>query len=72
MNKKKEKELLDLAKKIFRNKKLSIMDTPETVKNWDSMQHVKFLSAIEKKFKVKISFQQSLMISSIKDIVKFI
>lgn len=74
MNSRKDKEmkLLLIAKKIFKNKKLSINDSPEKVKNWDSMQHLKFLNEVEKKFKIKISFQQSLMITKIRDILKFI
>lgn len=74
MNSRKDKEmkLLVIAKKIFKNKKLSINDSPEKVQNWDSMQHLKFLSEVEKKFKIKISFQQSLMITKIRDILKFI
>ena len=37
MNSRKDKEmkLLVIAKKIFKNKKLSINDTPEKVKNWE-------------------------------------
>lgn len=68
----KEEKLLAIAKKIFKNKKLLINDSPENVKNWDSMQHLKFLCEVEKKFKIKISFQQSLMITKIKDILKLI
>tara|TARA_A100001035_G_C27567890_1_gene401697 strand:- start:25 stop:243 length:219 start_codon:yes stop_codon:yes gene_type:complete len=72
MIKKKEKELLILARKVFKNNKLSISDTPEKVKNWDSMQHLKFLAEVEKKFKKKLTFQQALMIKRVKDILKYI
>ena len=72
MKKSKEKDLLGLARKIFNNKNISINDTSEKVKNWDSMQHLKLLTEVEKKFKKKITFKQSLMISKIKDILKFI
>tara|TARA_B100001287_G_C22561068_1_gene471484 strand:+ start:136 stop:354 length:219 start_codon:yes stop_codon:yes gene_type:complete len=72
MIKKKEKELLILARKVFKNKKLSINDTPEKVKNWDSMQHLKFLAEVQKRFKKKITFQQGLTIKRVKDFLKFI
>ena len=72
MIKKKENDLLILAKKVFKSKNLSINDTPEKIKNWDSMQHLILISEVEKKFKKKINFQQSLTITKIKDILKYI
>ena len=72
MNKKKEQILLGIARKIFKNKKILINDTPNKIQNWDSLQHLKLITEVEKIFKKKITFQESLMITKIKDILKFI
>jgi acyl carrier protein len=67
-----EKIIIDIAKKVFEEKKINLNSSVNTIKNWDSVNHVKLISEIEKKFKSKISFEQSLAIFTLKDILKIV
>ena len=43
-----------------------------TCSNWDSLNHVKLITQIEKKFKLKISVQRFLSMKSYKTILEFL
>lgn len=72
MKKNNEKIIIDIAKKVFEEKKINSDSSVNTIKNWDSVNHVKLISEIEKKFKTEISFEQSLAIFKLKDILKIV
>ncbi len=72
MKKNNEKIIIDIAKKVFEEKKINLGSSVNTTKNWDSVNHLKLISEIEKKFKIKISFEQSLAIFKLKDILKIV
>ena len=64
--------VLKIAKSTFKDKNINIDSNIDNVSNWDSINHVNFILEIEKKFKVKITFEQSISISSISDLIKLL
>ncbi len=64
--------ILKIAKTTFKDKGINLNSNIDSVSNWDSINHVNFILEIEKKFKVKISFEQSIAISSISDLIKIL
>ena len=72
MKKNNEKIIINIAKKVFELKKINVDSSVNTIKSWDSVNHLKLISEIEKKFKIEIAFDQSLAIFKLKDIVKIV
>ena len=72
MKKNNEKIIINIAKKVFELKKINVDSSVNTIKSWDSVNHLKLISEIEKKFKIEIAFDQSLAIFKLKDILKII
>ncbi len=70
--KKNTDEILKLCKKVFKKKNVSVNSSIDEIDSWDSVNHVTLIALLEKKFKIIISFEESISISSIKDIVKII
>lgn len=64
--------VLKIAKSIFKDKTININSNIDNVSSWDSINHVNFILEIEKKLKVKITFEQSISISSISDLIKLL
>ena len=67
-----KKNLLNCLKEIFRKERI-----PKNIENlqfgsldsWDSLSHLNLLLLIEKKFKVKFSFEEMYKIKTIKEII---
>ena len=67
-----KKNLLKCLKEIFRKERI-----PKNIENlqfgsldsWDSLSHLNLLLLIEKKFKVKFSFEEMYKIKTIKEII---
>ena len=67
-----KKNLLNCLKEIFRKERI-----PKNIENlqfgsfdsWDSLAHLNLLLLIEKKFKVKFSFEEMYKIKTIKEII---
>ena len=72
MKKNNEKIIINIAKKVFELKKINVDSSVNTIKSWDSVNHLKLISEIEKNFKIEIAFDQSLAIFKLKDILKII
>jgi len=72
MKKNNEKIIINIAKKVFELKKINVDSSVNTIKSWDSVNHLKLISEIEKKFKIEIAFDQSLAIFKLKDILKIV
>jgi acyl carrier protein len=64
-----DKIFLDIFK--LSGKKLLKADIFNCI-NWDSLNHVKLITVIEKKFKIKISSKQYLSLTSYKSILDFL
>jgi citrate synthase len=69
-----ESDLRNVFKNIFKlnlrkiNKKTNYKNT----KNWDSLNHVKLIMAIESKFKISIDPDQSINFISFDQILKYL
>ena len=67
-----KKNLSNCLKEVFRKERI-----PKNIENlkfgsfdsWDSLAHLNFLLLIEKKFKVKFSFEEMYKIKTIKEII---
>ena len=67
-----KRNLLKCLKEIFRKERI-----PKNIENlqfgsfdsWDSLSHLNLLLLIEKKFKVKFSFEEMYKIKTIKEII---
>ena len=67
-----EKEIINIIKKIIRNKNISINSNINNVKNWDSLNHVNLISDISKKYSIKISFVEMVNINSVTGLIKLV
>ena len=53
--------------------KLNDKSNAENVENWDSLTHVQLVSALEKKFKIKISAEEGIdAFNNFKQLVSFV
>ena len=69
----------DDCKKVFSKvmsfpiKKINDKSSAENVENWDSLTHVQLVSALEKKFKIKISAEEGIdAFNNFKQLVMFV
>ncbi len=68
----------DELKKIFKNifkieeKKINKKTNYKSIKNWDSLNHVKLVMAIESKFRISIDPDQSINFLSYDIILKYL
>jgi acyl carrier protein len=62
--------LEQIAKDTFKTKKISFDRGTqlENIAGWNSLSHVMFMDAVEKKFDVKFSFEEILGLTSIEGI----
>ena len=67
-----EKKIESEFKIFFKRKKFSLSLKIGDFNEWDSINHIQFLIALEKKFKIKFSVSEMLELKSIKDIIKTI
>ena len=59
-----------LLKKVFKIQKIDLEVSIEDISEWDSLTHVQLISAIEKEFKIKIKFDDVMIMTSISIIKK--
>ena len=59
-----------LLKKIFKTQKINLESSIEDISEWDSLIHVQLISTIEKEFKIKIKFDDVMIMTSIPIIKK--
>ena len=59
-----------LLKKVFKIQKINLQGSIEDISEWDSLTHVQLISAIEKEFKIKIKFDDVMIMTSIPIIKK--
>ena len=67
-----KKSLIKIFSIIFKIKEKSIKETINfrNQKNWDSLNHVKLIMAIESKFKIKFNPEESMYLNSFKKILE--
>ena len=59
-----------LLKKVFKIQKIDLEVSIVDISEWDSLTHVQLISAIEKEFKIKIKFDDAMIMTSIPIIKK--
>ncbi len=65
-----EKKILQKISKILKVKKINLKDTPKSLKNWDSFAHLEIIQTLNVFFKINISFEDTIKIKNISDIIK--
>ena len=63
-------KLEEILKKVFKIEKINLEDSIENISEWDSLTHVQLITAIEKEFKIKIKFDDVMIMTSIPIIKK--
>jgi acyl carrier protein len=71
-SKKTELKILNIVKKILKNKKIYILSGPSNCKDWDSLNHMLIITEVSRYFKKKISFRETIEINSVKDLINII
>lgn len=66
-----DKKIYKIVTKILKYKnKLNSQDSPRTIKTWDSLAHLEIISVLNQSLKINISFEDTLKIKNVGDIVK--
>ena len=63
-------KLEELLKKVFEIEKINLESSIEDIFEWDSLTHTQLILAIEKEFKIKIKFEDVMIMTSIPIIKK--
>lgn len=67
-----KKKLIKIIKEKFKVKKKKRLLSMNNLENWDSLGHLKLLSEIEKKFKIKFSNKEIPVITDEKKILSLL
>jgi acyl carrier protein len=67
-----EKELFLLLQKVLVVSDIDINKTMNDIPEWDSLKHIQLLSAIEEKFGLKIDFEDSINMISVRGILNIV
>lgn len=65
-----EKKIILKVSKFFKKKKITLKDSPKTLPKWDSFGHLELISILNSTFKVQISFEDTIKIRNVGDIIK--
>ena len=63
-------KLEKILKKVFKIEKINLEGSIEDTSEWDSYTHIQLLNAIEKEFKIKVQFNDAMVMTSIPIIKK--
>ena len=63
-------KLEKILKKVFKIEKINLEGSIEDISEWDSLTHIQLISAIEKEFKIKVQFNDAMVMTSIPIIKK--
>ena len=63
-------KLEKILKKVFKIEKINLEGSIEDISEWDSFTHIQLLNAIEKEFKIKVEFNDVIIMTSIPIIKK--
>jgi acyl carrier protein len=68
-----DKKLDKILKKFFKKKKFfTDNDNPETINEWDSLNHLNLIMEISKSFKINFSFKDTMEINNIGKLKKIL
>tara|TARA_B100001248_G_scaffold260772_2_gene249953 strand:+ start:777 stop:1019 length:243 start_codon:yes stop_codon:yes gene_type:complete len=66
-----EEKVLKIFQKIFKiNKTVNNKASPENINTWDSLGHLRLISELNKKLKIEISFEDTIKIRNLGDVIK--
>lgn len=65
-----EKKITQIISKVLKKKKIELKDSPKTIPKWDSLCHLDIISSLNKSLKVQISFEDTIKIKNVEDIIK--
>ena len=63
-------KLEEILKKVFKIEKINLEGSIEDISEWDSFTHIQLISVIEKEFKIKVEFNDAMVMTSIPIIKK--
>ena len=63
-------KLEEILKKVFKIEKINLEGSIEDISEWDSFTHIQLLNMIEKEFKIKVEFNDAMVMTSIPIIKK--
>ena len=63
-------KLEKILKKVFKTEKINLEGSIEDISEWDSFTHLQLISTIEKEFKIKVEFNDAMVMTSIPIIKK--
>ena len=63
-------KLEEILKKVFKIEKINLEGSIENTSEWDSYTHIQLLNMIEKEFKIKVEFNDAMVMTSIPIIKK--
>ena len=63
-------KLEKILKKVFKTEKINLEGSIEDISEWDSFTHIQLISTIEKEFKIKVEFNDAMVMTSIPIIKK--
>ncbi len=63
-------KLEKILKKVFKIEKINLEGSIEDTSEWDSYTHIQLLNMIEKEFKIKVEFNDAMVMTSIPIIKK--
>ena len=65
-----EKKIILIISKIFKKKKIQLKDSPKSIQKWDYLGHLELISSLNKVFKIEISFEDTIKIKNVSDVIK--
>ena len=63
-------KLEKILKKVFKTEKINLEGSIEDISEWDSYTRIQLLNTIEKEFKIKVEFNDAMVMTSIPIIKK--
>ena len=63
-------KLEKIFKKVFKIEKIKLEGSIEDISEWDSFTQIQLISTIEKEFKIKVEFNDAMVMTSIPIIKK--
>ena len=63
-------KLEKILKEVFQVEKIDLNFSMDEIPEWDSLTHIQLITAIEKEFKIKIKFDDAMIMTSIPIIKK--
>ena len=69
-----ESNFIELVKDIFPSIKndFNLKMSPDDVEDWDSIGHLNLIMAVEKKYQIKIEFEEAIMIDNLNSLFNLI